>query len=122
MSAFPALAALVSKRNTTYLSRRLTASFAWANLIPSFPDHTLHRASRSSSGLGHRPFTAATRVRLPYGTPFTFKSLQRSHIFAARPKASINPLPCAFLEEAFLQPCSARCASHQILPERKCPS
>ena len=29
----------------------------------------LHHASRSSSGLGHRPFTAATRVRFPYGTP-----------------------------------------------------
>ena len=26
-------------------------------------------ASRSSRGLGHRPFTAATRVRIPYGTP-----------------------------------------------------
>ena len=26
-------------------------------------------ASRSSSGLGHRPFTAATRVRIPYGMP-----------------------------------------------------
>ena len=24
---------------------------------------------RSSSGPGHRPFTAATRVRLPYGVP-----------------------------------------------------
>src|SRR4051812_37992688 len=30
--------------------------------------------SRSSSGLGHRPFTAATRVRLPYGTPLLFQS------------------------------------------------
>ena len=26
--------------------------------------------SRSSRGLGHRPFTAVTGVRLPYGTPF----------------------------------------------------
>ena len=25
--------------------------------------------SRSSRGLGHRPFTAVTGVRLPYGTP-----------------------------------------------------
>ena len=33
-------------------------------------------ASRSSSGLGHRPFTAATRVRLPYGTPNTINNLQ----------------------------------------------
>ena len=30
-------------------------------------------ASRSSSGLGHRPFTAATRVRFPYGTPHRFQ-------------------------------------------------
>ena len=27
--------------------------------------------SRSSRGLGHRPFTAATRVRIPYGMPFS---------------------------------------------------
>ena len=26
--------------------------------------------SRSSRGLGHRPFTAVTGVRLPYGTPY----------------------------------------------------
>ena len=25
--------------------------------------------SRSSRGLGHRPFTAVTGVRIPYGTP-----------------------------------------------------
>jgi hypothetical protein len=31
--------------------------------------------SRSSSGLGHRPFTAATRVRLPYGTPLKFQQV-----------------------------------------------
>jgi hypothetical protein len=34
---------------------------------PSYA-HPPHR-SPSSSGLGHRPFTAATRVRLPLGTP-----------------------------------------------------
>ena len=28
--------------------------------------------SRSSRGLGHRPFTAVTGVRLPYGTPFLY--------------------------------------------------
>ena len=28
--------------------------------------------SHSSSGLGHRPFTAVTGVRTPYGTPPTF--------------------------------------------------
>ena len=27
--------------------------------------------SRSSRGLGHRPFTAVTGVRLPYGTPYS---------------------------------------------------
>ncbi len=32
-------------------------------------------ASRSSRGLGHRPFTAATRVRIPYGTPFFISML-----------------------------------------------
>ncbi len=32
---------------------------------PRFPLH----ASHSSSGLGHRPFTAVTGVRTPYGTP-----------------------------------------------------
>ena len=50
---------------------RLTVCFRYANLPSHFnPRSTLH-ASRSSSGLGHRPFTAATRVRLPYGTPLT---------------------------------------------------
>ena len=28
------------------------------------------KTSHSSSGLGHRPFTAVTGVRTPYGTPF----------------------------------------------------
>jgi hypothetical protein len=30
--------------------------------------------SRSSRGLGHRPFTAATGVRIPYGMPKLFPS------------------------------------------------
>ena len=30
----------------------------------------VYKMSPSSSGLGHRPFTAVTGVRLPYGTPF----------------------------------------------------
>ncbi len=29
--------------------------------------------SRSSSGLGHLPFTEAAGVRLPYGVPLYFK-------------------------------------------------
>merc|ERR1712093_932293 len=33
-----------------------------------------NETSHSSSGLGHRPFTAVTRVRTPYGTPL--KSLR----------------------------------------------
>ncbi len=32
-------------------------------------------ASHSSSGLGHRPFTAVTGVRTPYGTPLFFPLL-----------------------------------------------
>ena len=30
----------------------------------------VHSKSPSSRGLGHRPFKAATRVRIPLGTPF----------------------------------------------------
>ena len=32
--------------------------------------YNIHKASPSSSGLGHRPLTAATGVRTPLGTPF----------------------------------------------------
>src|SRR5207253_537446 len=46
-----------------------TVIFPSANLIVPPTNNDFHGASRSSSGLGHRPFTAATRVRLPYGTP-----------------------------------------------------
>ena len=41
----------------------------------SYPIHSVEwlscvcAASPSSSGLGHRPFTAVTRVRIPSGTP-----------------------------------------------------
>ena len=35
------------------------------------------RTSPSSRGLGHRPFTAATRVRIPLGTPFIANDLDR---------------------------------------------
>ena len=35
----------------------------------------LDTASPSSRGLGHRPFTAVTRVRIPSGTPFPVKSI-----------------------------------------------
>ncbi len=41
-------------------------------------------ASRSSSGLGHRPFTAATRVRIPYGMPlFVFITSHFEMVLAA---------------------------------------
>ena len=30
----------------------------------------------SSSGLGHRPFTAATRVRISLGSPLTLKRIR----------------------------------------------
>jgi hypothetical protein len=33
--------------------------------------------------LGHRPFTAVTRVRIPSGTPNTFKHLAGTTVFAA---------------------------------------
>ena len=32
--------------------------------------YNIHKASPSSRGLGHRPLTAATGVRIPLGTPF----------------------------------------------------
>jgi hypothetical protein len=53
----------------------LTPPSRYGNLTPS---RLLPRtiASRSSSGLGHRPFTAVTRVRFPYGTPNKFNVLQ----------------------------------------------
>ena len=34
------------------------------------------KMSRSSRGLGHRPFTAGTGVRTPYGTPIIFKKCE----------------------------------------------
>src|SRR6185437_5937411 len=38
--------------------------------------------SPSSRGLGHRPFTAVTRVRIPSGTPFARRL--RAHAFAIK--------------------------------------
>ena len=38
----------------------------------AFYKATMNSVSRSSRGLGHRPFTAVTGVRLPYGTPFLY--------------------------------------------------
>ncbi len=39
--------------------------------MPRFQRNSESVASHSSSGLGHRPFTAVTGVRTPYGTPFS---------------------------------------------------
>ena len=38
--------------------------------LPRFKELLQLAASHSSRGLGHRPFTAVTGVRTPYGTPF----------------------------------------------------
>ena len=35
------------------------------------PALDMSSVSRSSSGLGHRPFTAVTGVRVPYGMPLS---------------------------------------------------
>ena len=40
--------------------------------------------SRSSRGLGHRPFTAATGVRIPYGMPKLDFQIIRMHMQGAR--------------------------------------
>ena len=39
-----------------------------------FDTYDLASMTRSSRGLGHWPFTPATRVRIPYGSPYFFKS------------------------------------------------
>lgn len=64
--------------------------------------------THSSSGLGHRPFTAATRVRIPYGSPAClaspqdirtqFERCEASQIAQSatpqerRPKAAVHPV------------------------------
>ena len=56
---------------------------------PDIPLQLLKRklkfASHSSSGLGHRPFTAVTGVRTPYGTPFSFEKCGISSVGRAGP-------------------------------------
>ena len=47
-------------------------------------------ASHSSSGLGHRPFTAVTGVRTPYGTPFAGIAQLVEHDLAKVGVASSN--------------------------------
>ena len=43
------------------------------------PSSTIFRsASPSSRGLGHRPFTAVTGVRIPLGTPLMLRDLWRA--------------------------------------------
>ena len=41
--------------------------------IPQADIKMIMLGSRSSRGLGHRPFTAATGVRIPYGMPLQAK-------------------------------------------------
>ena len=41
----------------------------WPLSVPTSSLHLALRSAHSSSGLGHRPLTAAARVRIPYG-PF----------------------------------------------------
>src|ERR1043165_4845886 len=56
-------------------------------------ERATHRpyASRSSSGLGHRPFTAATRVRFPYGTPKLSITYKKSRFHRSSNKSPFTP-------------------------------
>ncbi len=51
----------------------------------------------SSSGLGHRPFTAVTRVRIPLGSRFQFigdfRSVADSRLWRERVKRSFGDVP-----------------------------
>ncbi len=52
-------------------------------------------ASPSSSGLGHRPFTAVTRVRIPSGTPIALKCFPAAlPRLAMQAKTEKNPESC----------------------------
>src|SRR5690554_7765129 len=56
------------KKTREWLSGRAHPRQGWRRRSESrFPLH----ASHSSSGPGHRPFTAGTGVRTPYGTPLS---------------------------------------------------
>ena len=70
---------------TPRLAPRLTPPRLYGNFIPAVNPGEIFK-SRSSSGLGHRPFTAVTRVRVPYGTPHLNNNLQprRSLCLSAR--------------------------------------
>ena len=61
-----------------------------SNIIRNLKIH--FSVSRSSRGLGHRPFTAATGVRIPYGMPQKFNYLNG---FVYNPKkTSLKLLIC----------------------------
>ena len=62
-------------------------------------------ASPSSRGLGHRPFTAVTGVRIPLGTPF--KSNQ--WLSTARPSPAPNNCPMELSGYLGLAGCAVRC-------------
>ena len=60
-----------------FLKIGLTLKNQFFNIRASLQGNAACRdvASHSSRGLGHRPFTAVTGVRTPYGTPFSLKRL-----------------------------------------------
>src|SRR6185312_16904034 len=51
-------------------------------------------ASPSSRGLGHRPFTAVTRVRIPLGTPFGPPPRVADHNLHVLPPVRFRGLAC----------------------------
>ena len=58
-----------------------------STILPSLEDHFSMIMSPSSRGLGHCPFTAATGVRIPLGTPYASSSrhsVTAAFLFVAR--------------------------------------
>src|ERR1700692_1463862 len=56
-----------------------TVCFPWSSLSPTGVCHELSdHKTLSSRGLGHRPFTAVTRVRIPLGSPMLRRQAQRA--------------------------------------------
>jgi hypothetical protein len=77
--------------------------------------------THSSSGLGHRPFTAATRVRIPYGSPLFFPQTPPDALFMGI--LGINPTTPMFFdmpleEEKVVILLGA--ISHLIFLQKKC--
>src|SRR6185503_19592677 len=51
-----------------------------------------HLSTRSSRGLGHRPFTAVTRVQIPYESPLLLKGQSEASSLQARSLRQPGPL------------------------------